>query len=142
MFKPEASVSIDGYEGSINLAAPENSYGEIEAYYHNAAEAEKSEVKNIAAFVTMGVGVVVGVAAAVAITPVMAVVAVAGLAVGAGLLALNSSKKKRIDLKHEQNIRSMKSIFGEIGAEYKQMEASYKEADLLSGKLEDALASL
>ena len=142
MFKPEASVSIDGYEGSINLAAPENSYGEIETYYHNAAEAEKSEVKNIAAFVTMGVGVVVGVAAAVAITPVMAVVAVAGLAVGAGLLALNSSKKKRIDLKHEQNIRSMKSIFGEIGAEYKQMEASYKEADLLSGKLEDALASL
>lgn len=142
MFKPESSVSIDGYEGPINLALPENSFGDIETYYRNAAEAEKSEVKNIAAFVTMGAGVVIGIASAVAITPVMAVVAVAGLAVGAGLLALNSSKKKRIDLKHEQNIRSMKNIFSEIGAEYKQMESSYKEADLLSGKLEDQLASL
>lgn len=142
MFKSESSVSIDGYEGSINLALPENSFGEIEAYYHDAAKAEKSEVKNIAAFATMGACVAVGAAAAVAITPVMALIAAVGIVIGAGLLAVNSSKKRRIDLKYEQNIRLIKNIFNEIGAEYKQMESTYKDADLLSGKLEDQLASL
>ncbi len=142
LFSPNAKVSIEGYEGGIDMSRPEQSNAEIETYYRGVAQGEKAQIKGIPAYVTMGVGVLVGAGLAVAVSPVLAALGVACLMVGGGMLLVNRSKKKRIDLKCEQNIRSMKSTFAEIGSEYKSLEAAYRDADLLSGTLQDKLAEL
>lgn len=142
LFSPNANVSIEGYEGSIDMSHPEQSNIEIESYYRGVAQTEKAEIKDIPAYVTMGAGVIAGVGLAIAVSPALAVLGVICLAIGGGMLQLNRSKKKRIDLRCEQNIRSMENTFVEIGSEYKLLEASYHDADLLSGALADKLAKL
>lgn len=142
LFSPNANVLIEGYEGRIDMSRPEQSNAEIETYYRGVAQAEKAEVKGVPAYVTMGVGAFTGAGLAVAVSPVLAAVGVACLMVGGGMLLINRSKKKRIDLKCEQDIRSVKNVFAEIGSEYKSLEAEYRDADLLSGKLQDKLAEL
>lgn len=142
LFKPTSQVSINGFEGEIDMSHPEASDSQIEAHFHECAAQEKAQVKDIPAYITMGVGAVVGVGAAIALGPAMAIIGVICVAVGAGMLLINNSKKKRITLKYEQKTRSTKAIVKEIGDEYKTMESEYKEADLLSGEMENRLASL
>lgn len=142
LFKPMSQVSINGFEGEVDMSHPEAADNQIEDYFHERAVQEKTQIKNIPAYITMGVGATVGIGAAIALGPAMAIIGVICIAFGTGMLLLNNSKKKRITLKYEQEIRSTKAIVKEIGDEYKAMESEYREADILSAEMENRLAAL
>lgn len=142
MFQPVQAVKIDDFEAKqVDLSQPQGVFGQVESFYHGKAEAEKAQIKDIVPIVLMVVGVVGGVGGAFAALPLIAVgvlVAVGGLA----MFLLNRDKRKRIDLRFEQRIASVKERLTALSAQFGKLAEDYHEQDLLSAKLKDVLGAL
>lgn len=141
LFVPESKVSIGEFDGAVALDQVESSFGDVEAFFHAKAEGEKAEVKNLPAYIALGAGVAVIVAALFVALPLAAVGALA-LAAGGILLLVNRAKKKRIDLKHWQNIHNVQSVLSDMGDEFRRLSEEFHEQDVLSATLSDRLAAL
>ena len=141
LFKRESEVTVDDYQGSVDLDHVDRSGSAVESFYHEKAAADKAAVKNTPAFISFGIGAALILAAFFTIIPLVAVGVVVLLA-GLTIMLVNSSKKKRIDLAHEQKIRNVKNVLTDIGEEYKQLEADYRKEDILAYELQNLLASL
>lgn len=141
LFKSESEVTIDDYQGPVDLTHVDHSDSAVESFYHAKAATEKAAVKNTPAFISFGVGAALIIAAFFVAIPLAAIGVVALLA-GLVIMLINTSKKKGIDLAREQNIRNVKNVLADIGKEYKQLEADYRKEDILSGELQKVLASL
>ncbi|MBQ9004383.1 MAG: hypothetical protein IJ087_21290, partial [Eggerthellaceae bacterium] len=141
LFGPVASATVEDYEGPIDMRNPGASNLEIEAFYRAKANEAKAAVKNIGAYVAIGIGLVIAVAAIFAMH-IVAVLGIIVLIAGIVMLLVNSSKRKRIELEFEQKIHNVESVFEQIGSEYEQLEVEYREHDSMSAELQNKLAAL
>lgn len=141
LFVPETTITVDDFSANVKLDHVEGSFDQVDSFFQAKAEEEKSNVKNLAAYIALGAGLVVTVAAPFVAIPLVAI-GVLAMVAGGVLLLVNRAKRKRIDLRHGQSAHNVRSVLTEMGKEYKQLLEEFHEQDLLSATLSDRLAAL
>lgn len=141
MFQNIHPVKILDYSGNVDFANEEGEKAKIEQYYEELQKQELLQVKNIAAYLSIGLGVVCG-AAALFVSPFLFAGLGIGAVAGTSILIFNHSKRKSIRLNFRKQKESVTDILKKLFAEYKKVEELYGEYDVLAVKISEELAKL
>lgn len=134
-------VQILDYAADVNFAQETEENGKVEAYYEAQQRAELAGVKNIAAYVSFGVGAACA-AAGFFVHPLIFVGTGIGVAAGIGILLSNHFKRKNIALRIQKQKSNVLEILRKLFAEYEKMKSVYKEYDGVSERIMEEFAKL
>lgn len=134
-------ISVQDYSTEANFNDEENENTKIESFYTEKQNQELATVKDLGAYISMGVGVACGVAAF--FTSLLLLMGLGiGVIVGVGILVSNKFKKKNIVLKIQAQKESVLETWHEVYAEYGKMLELYKGFDEISARITEEIAKL
>ena len=134
-------VQILDYAVNMNFKDETGEIVKVEQFYEEQKNQELAAVKNMPAYVVLGLGVVCGVAAFFVHLILLAGLGI-GLCAGVGILVGNRFKKKNIVLKVQKQkevvAESVRKLFGEYG----RFKEVYEEFDGVAERIGEEFAKL
>lgn len=141
MYKDIRPVQILDYSTDMNFTQEVAENNKVESFYQEQQSAELATVKNLGAYVALGVAVACGVA-----SPFLSWFFLVGTAIGAiggvGVLVANNFKRKNILLRIQKQKSNVLEILHKMFVEYGQFKDIYRERDAISERILEEFAKL
>lgn len=141
MFRQVHPVQILDYATDVDFTQETGEIGKVESFYQGQQAQELAEIKNLWAFVAIGVGIACGVAAPFVHLLLFAGLGI-GLAVGIGILISNRFRRRNIVLRIQKQKENVLEILRRLFADFDKMKTLYKEYDGISEKILEEYAKL
>lgn len=141
MFRKVHPISVQDYSADADLTDEDKEVGRAEAFYTDKQKQELLAVKNLGAYIALGIGAACG-AASFFLSPFLLAGLGAGAAAGAGILISNRHKKKDIARRIQTQKEGVVEILHKLFEEFGRLQALYKEYDGISARIEEEIAKL
>ncbi len=141
MYSNVHPITIQDYSTDCDFTNETSETGKIDSYYSDLQRQELATVKDVSAYVAIGLGVACGVAAF--FTSMLLFIGTAiGAIVGAGTLISNNFKRKNIVLKYQTQKASVQEILHKMFADFEGVKQLYRQFDDVSGRVTGEIAKL
>lgn len=141
MYREVQPVQILDYAADVDFSQEDAEMGKVEAFYQERQERELAPVRDIWAYVSLGVGAACAVAA-IFVHLLFLVGLCAGAAAGGAVFLSNRRRRRSVVWRMRRQRESVQEILRGAFADFEKMRALYKEYDGISERILEEYAKL